>query len=182
MDQWFSESRCRHTVGVRRSQEGGLRTLGSLRQIAAARNCWREIVDELQESASLRMILIPAGIVALRDDRTQRRWDVELQAYSLGAAPVTQALYAAITGNWPSSHGDAGCLSSVSWLDAVSFCNQLSRKQGLTRPMSSMTTFKVLISSPRPTVCAFLAGRWERRLPRGTLGPRYGPPLHRRPG
>jgi len=79
------------------------------------------------------MITIPTGIVSLRDDRTQRHWDVELQSYKIGAAPVTQALYAAVTGSSPSSHVDATCpVESVSWLDAVAFCNQLSKRQGLS--------------------------------------------------
>ncbi len=122
------------------------------------------------------MIPIPAGIVALRDDRTQRSWDVELQAYSLGAAPVTQALYAAITGNWPSSHGDAGCpVESVSWLDAVSFCNQLSRKQGLN------AAYVVHDDVQGADLVAEADGyrlpseaEWEYACRAGTPGPRYG--------
>jgi hypothetical protein len=36
--------------------------------------------------------------VTLSDRRTQRSWSVELAPYQLAAFPVTQALYAQITG------------------------------------------------------------------------------------
>jgi formylglycine-generating enzyme required for sulfatase activity len=122
------------------------------------------------------MIMIPTGIVALRDDRTQRRWDVELQSYKIGAAPVTQALYAAVTGSSLPSQVDAGCpVESVSWLDAVAFCNQLSRKLGLSA---------AYVIDDDAQGAALVADADGYRLPNeaereyacraGTRGPRYG--------
>ncbi|MGW2988037.1 formylglycine-generating enzyme family protein [Streptomyces goshikiensis] len=46
---------------------------------------------------------IPPGQVTLSDRRTQRSWSVELAPYQLAATPVTQALYAQITGRRPST-------------------------------------------------------------------------------
>src|SRR5262245_30371719 len=79
------------------------------------------------------MIAIPPGPVTLSDRRTQRSWLVELAPYQLAAFPITQAQYARVTGHRPSTaHGDELPVESVSWLDAVRFCNAQSRRQGLT--------------------------------------------------
>jgi formylglycine-generating enzyme required for sulfatase activity len=133
-------------------------------------------VDEFLETLSLRMITIPTGIVALRDDRTQRRWDVELQCYRIGAAPVTQALYAAVTGISPPSQVDARCpVESVSWLDAVAFCNQLSRRLGLS------AAYVIDDDAQGAALVADADGyrlpneaEWEYACRAGTRGPRYG--------
>ncbi|MCH8619517.1 formylglycine-generating enzyme family protein [Undibacterium sp. TS12] len=75
---------------------------------------------------------VPAGTIALRDDRTGRQWQVRLAAYEMAATPVTQSLYAALTGLSPSIHTDRQApVESVSWLDAVRFCNLLSQTTGL---------------------------------------------------
>ena len=77
------------------------------------------------------MISIPSGQVILSDRRTQRRWPVELAPYQLSAFPVTQAHYAEITGQRPSSaQGDQLPVEGVSWWDAVRFCNALSQRDG----------------------------------------------------
>jgi formylglycine-generating enzyme required for sulfatase activity len=54
--------------------------------------------------------------------------------FLLGVYPVTQALYAAITGTLPLSlfqGRDENPVDTVSWLDAVRFCNLLSASDGL---------------------------------------------------
>lgn len=122
------------------------------------------------------MMTIPAGIMALRDDRTQRRWDVELQSYSIGAAPVTQALYAAVTGRSPSSHMGADCpVECVSWLEAVAFCNQISRRMGRSAAYDIHDDHEGadLVSEANGYRLPNEA-EWEYACRAGTHGPRYG--------
>ncbi|MEV6398861.1 SUMF1/EgtB/PvdO family nonheme iron enzyme [Streptomyces sp. NPDC051907] len=79
------------------------------------------------------MISVPAGQVTLSDRRTQRSWSAELAPYRLARFPVTQAQYAQITGERPSSaQGDRLPVEGVSWWDAVRFCNALSEHEGRT--------------------------------------------------
>jgi formylglycine-generating enzyme required for sulfatase activity len=58
---------------------------------------------------------------------------VTLRSFYLGAYEVTQREWIAIMGNNPSTFkGDALPVETVSWYEAVSYCNTLSRKEGLT--------------------------------------------------
>ncbi|MFI6812396.1 formylglycine-generating enzyme family protein [Nonomuraea sp. NPDC050328] len=79
------------------------------------------------------MIALPPGRVTLSDRRTSRSWTVEVDAFHLGATPVTQERYAEVTGLRPSAAtGDRLPVENVSWLDAVRFCNALSAAEGRT--------------------------------------------------
>ena len=80
------------------------------------------------------MIAIPPGQVTLSDRRTQHTWSVELAPYQLAAFPITQARYAQVTGQRPSTaQGDQLPVEGVSWWEAVRFCNALSQRVGPVR-------------------------------------------------
>lgn len=127
------------------------------------------------------MTAVPPGRVTLTDRRTQRSWSVELAAYELAAFPVTQALYAEVTGLRPSTaRGDRLPVEGVSWWDAVRFCNALSERDGLAPVYrfdaggdgegegigwdTSADGYRL------PT-----EAEWEHACRAGTTGPRYGP-------
>ncbi|WP_020577800.1 formylglycine-generating enzyme family protein [Actinopolymorpha alba] len=123
------------------------------------------------------MIAVPSGKVTLSDRRTQRSWLVELAPYHLAAFPVTQAQYAQVTGQRPSSaHGDQLPVEGVSWWDAVRFCNALSERAGLAPayhldPVGENVEWDESTDGYRlPT-----EAEWEYACRAGTTGPRYGP-------
>ncbi len=69
------------------------------------------------------MVPVPAGSVVLTDRRSRRSWAVDVPAHRMSAHPVTQAQYAQVTGEWPSTaRGDRLPVEGVSWWDAVRFC------------------------------------------------------------
>ncbi|MDR2661375.1 MAG: SUMF1/EgtB/PvdO family nonheme iron enzyme, partial [Treponema sp.] len=65
------------------------------------------------------------------NERPQRQ--VSLGGFSIGKYEVTQAEYEAVMGSNPSNFkGGALPVETVSWLEAVEFCNRLSRAANLT--------------------------------------------------
>lgn len=129
------------------------------------------------DDAGVEMVALPRGRVTLADRRTRRRWTVCLRAYELAAVPVTQALYAEVTGRWPSAaRGDRLPVETVSWWDAVEFCNALSRRAGLP------SAYRPDAAAGRVEWDPDAAGyrlpteaEWEYACRAGGTGPRYGP-------
>jgi sulfatase modifying factor 1 len=122
------------------------------------------------------LVAVPPGRVTLSDRRTQRRWSVAVAAFGLSAVPVTQSWYARVTGRRPSAvHGDRRPVESVSWWDAVRFCNLLSRRDGLTpayhlSAATEVAGWDTAADGYRlPT-----EAEWEHACRAGTTGPRYG--------
>ncbi|MCW2865085.1 MAG: hypothetical protein JWP48_6793 [Actinoallomurus sp.] len=127
----------------------------------------------MDASAGNEMIAIPPGPVTLSDRRTQRSWSVELAPYRLAAVPITEARYVQVTGRRPSAaHGDQLPVESVSWLDAVRFCNALSEREGLApayRLQSDVEWDASADGYRLPT-----EAEWEHACRAGTTGARYG--------
>jgi formylglycine-generating enzyme required for sulfatase activity len=128
----------------------------------------------MDADARTEMIAIPPGRVTLSDRRTQCSWEIELAPYRLAAFPVTQAIYSRITGRGPCrTVGDLMPVVDVSWLDAIRFCNALSRHEGLPcayRLDGDAVECDVATDGYRlPT-----EAEWEHACRAGTTGPRYG--------
>lgn len=125
------------------------------------------ITPQKEKKPALAMVRVPAGSFWMgssdgdprgrTDERPRRRITLK-HAFLLGKTEITQSQYEEITGANPSAfsakgrHGKlvAGLdtrqhpVDSVSWLDAVRFCNRLSEKHGLTphyRIVNTKVTF-----------------------------------------
>jgi formylglycine-generating enzyme len=105
------------------------------------------------------MVALPAGVVRLADRRTQRRWEVALAPYEIGVFPVTRGEFG-LDGN------ERLPVESVSWLDAVAYCDALSASAGLPAydEVAGGEGYRL------PT-----EAEWEYACRAGTDGPRYGP-------
>jgi sulfatase modifying factor 1 len=127
----------------------------------------------MDASAGNEMIAVPPGQVTLSDRRTQRSWSVDLAPYQLATFPITQVRYAEVTGERPSTaKGDQLPVESVSWLDAVRFCNALSQREGLTPAYRVHADVEWDASADGyrlPT-----EAEWEHACRAGTTGARYG--------
>ncbi|MDX3697649.1 SUMF1/EgtB/PvdO family nonheme iron enzyme [Streptomyces europaeiscabiei] len=122
------------------------------------------------------MIGIPPGHVTLSDRRTQHSWLAELAPYQLAAFPVTQALYAQITHQRPSTaHGDQLPVECVSWWDAARFCNALSQRDRFTPAYHFHTDGEgIEWNASADGYRLPTEAEWEHACRAGTAGPRYG--------
>ncbi|MBD0695726.1 formylglycine-generating enzyme family protein [Streptomyces sp. CBMA123] len=113
------------------------------------------------------LIAVPPGLVTLSDRRTQRSWSVEVAAFELAPCPVTREQYEGAAGDRRPAH-------SVSWLDAVRYCNELSRREGLT-PAYRLDGEDVAWDGTADGYRLPTEAEWEHACRAGTDGPRYGP-------
>ena len=122
------------------------------------------------------MVKIPSGVIELRDDRTKRKWEVEIKPFRLAKYPVTAGLYHSIMSNTsiPAAEEHKPVVN-ISWNDAVAFCNLLSNRAGLKECYS--------ISDDQETmICDWNANgyrlpteaEWQYACKAGTNGYRYG--------
>jgi formylglycine-generating enzyme required for sulfatase activity len=74
----------------------------------------------------------PSNEAGRRDNESPQR-QVTVGSFSMGRTQVTQAQWEAVMGNNPSRFkGPNLPVESVTWFDAVEYCNRLSQREGLT--------------------------------------------------
>ena len=97
-------------------------------------------VDLLTQFLDELMIDLPGGVLWMGSMPGEQVPEEELprhsvtlgEGFSVAALPVTQGLYRMIMGENPSvEKGSKKPVESISWFDAIAFCNALSTQQGL---------------------------------------------------
>lgn len=123
-----------------------------------------------------QMVEIPGGKIELRDDRTKQRWPVEIDTFLLAKFPVTQDIYFEVTKERPSTiKGDRRPVETVTWINAINFCNSLSAQAGL-KPCYSLGKNKeeTLFDQTADGFRLPTEAEWEYACKAGTSGIRYG--------
>ncbi len=123
-----------------------------------------------------QMVVIPGGEIELRDDRVKRKWLVKIVPFLVAKYPLTQDFYSAITKESPSAfEGEKKPVETVSWRDAVVFCNLLSAQAGLPACyVLSNANEEVLFNPAADGYRLPSEAEWEYACRAGTKEARYG--------
>ncbi len=121
------------------------------------------------------MVEIPSGEIELRDDRTKQKWTVDIKPFLLAKFPVTQELYFAITNEDPSTiKGKRHPVETVTWKDAIIFCNSLSIKTELNPCYLIQDNETIIFDITANGFRLPTEAEWEYACKAGTTGNRYG--------
>ncbi|WP_375467177.1 formylglycine-generating enzyme family protein [uncultured Nostoc sp.] len=94
-------------------------------------------VEDLGNGVTLQMVAIPGGSFVMgspaaearRSDDESPQHNVTVNPFFMGRYEITQAQYQAIMGNNPANFkGDTRPVETVTWNDAVKFCQKLSQR------------------------------------------------------
>jgi formylglycine-generating enzyme required for sulfatase activity len=138
---------------------------------------------QVVEGSGPVLVSLPAGRFVMGSPasedgryRGETRHEVILnRGFLLGEAPVTQAEYAAVVGTNPSHFQGWDCpVEQVTWFDAVSFCNSLSRRVGLEEAYVVHKESVIWKGLSCPGFRLPTEAEWEYACRAGTTGARYG--------
>ena len=134
--------------------------------------------EPVYTSRFLDLVPIPGGTFQMgspkdeeaREDREGPVHEVRLSSFSCSRYPVTRRLYAEIMGKDPGrprGATDDRPVHNVFWLDAISFCNRLSRREKLT-PCYRVKEAKVIWNSTADGYRLLTEAEWEYACRAGT--------------
>lgn len=124
---------------IPRSFEFETATLGKNLQINYGRRQAESFQEDLGNGIFLEMVKIPGGSFLMgspenepeRIDSEGPQHRVNIKPFFMGKFPVTQEQYQAVMGENPSKFkGENKPVESVSWHNAVEFCNRISQRIG----------------------------------------------------
>ncbi len=118
---------------------------------------------------------ITNGQIELRDDRTEQKWTLEIKPFLIGKFPVTQELYYNITGENPSSFIDLNKpVETVSWKEAIMFCNKLSEETELKSCYEIKSENEIIFDENANGYRLPTEAEWQFACQEGTKEIRYG--------
>lgn len=124
--------------------------------------------QSLREIMESRMVRITRGVFHMGYEKG--RHEVTVNDFWIDKYPVTQSLYHKVSNENPSHFtGDDKPVEKVTWLDAVRFCNDLSRSMGLN-PAYTIEQEKVERKGDAPGFRLSTEAEWEYACRGGTNG------------
>lgn len=133
-------------------------------------------MESIKERINQMLVTIPTGTVDMRDDRTKETWSIKINSFKLCKFPVTQDVYKAVTDTNPSTFiGGELPVETVSWIDAVNFCNKLSESLGKDKCYTiDLSTENVKFNPETNGFRLPTESEWQYACQAGTKNIRYG--------
>lgn len=131
---------------------------------------------EIKSFIDDQMVRIPEGEIELRDDRIKSKWKTKIKPFLLARYPVNMSLYNAILNDSSISFdSDLKPVVNISWNDAISFCNLLSKKAGLDECYFMSNDGENIICDWSSNGYRLPSeAEWQYACKAGTTGYRYG--------
>jgi formylglycine-generating enzyme required for sulfatase activity len=122
-----------------------------------------------------QLIRIGGGVIALKDESKNRFTTVQVRPFRIAKIPVTRELYESLLASScvPGAMNDEPAVD-VSWLDAIRYCNSLSRRCGLREYYATNDDGDVERDSQSDGYRLPTEAEWEYACRAGSNDVRYG--------